>query len=197
MDKEAEAKALAEVNRLQAWQTQKRKEREEEHQAQQELWRLDDKQAAADYSAGKERRAVSKAKGGRSLGGRGSAGSRPRNLDGTFVASKSQRVVPPPTDAEVKRAAPRKRVTVKEATVGTHAKAEATAPLREGSPLSPAARKDPFKANEEREKLWARLGASPGGTGKAKGYAHLLEVASGTAGGGGDDEAVGSGRGAG
>ena len=45
-----------------------------------------------------------------------------------------------------------------------------------GALLSPAARKDPARAEEERRRLWERLGASTTGSGNAPaGFAHLLD----------------------
>ena len=62
----------------------------------------------------------------------------------------------------------RARASVKNVATGTP-----FADLRGGALLSPAARRDPEKAREERRKLWERLGAnSRSGTG----FAHLLET---------------------
>lgn len=67
----------------------------------------------------------------------------------------------------------RRRVSVKTSTKGESPFAD----LRGGGALlSPAARKDPARAEEERRRLWERLGASATGSGNAPaGFAHLLD----------------------
>ena len=67
----------------------------------------------------------------------------------------------------------RRRVSVKTSTKGESPFAD----LRGGGALlSPAARKDPARAEEERRRLWERLGASTTGSGNAPaGFAHLLD----------------------
>ena len=67
----------------------------------------------------------------------------------------------------------RRRVSVKTSTKGQSPFAD----LRGGGALlSPAARKDPARAEEERRRLWDRLGASTTGSGNAPaGFAHLLD----------------------
>ena len=102
---------------------------------------------------------------GASSGGRG-GGSRPRG--------KPARLPPPPSvDPGVAPAGMRRRVSVKTSTKGQSPFAD----LRGGGALlSPAARKDPARAEEERRRLWDRLGASTTGSGNAPaGFAHLLD----------------------
>ena len=67
----------------------------------------------------------------------------------------------------------RRRVSVKTSTKGQSPFAD----LRGGGALlSPAARKDPARAEEERRRLWDRLGATTTGSGNAPaGFAHLLD----------------------
>jgi regulator of nonsense transcripts 1 len=64
----------------------------------------------------------------------------------------------------------RSRVSVRAVAAGTP-----FADLRGGALLSPAARRDPEKAREERRKLWERLGAN---SSTNAGFAHLLETPS-------------------
>jgi hypothetical protein len=90
---------------------------------------------------------------------------------------------PPPVDAGVTPAGMRRRVSVKTSTKGESPFAD----LRGGGALlSPAARKDPARAEQERKRLWERLGASATGSGDTPaGFAHLLDPgakAAGTAG---------------
>ena len=66
----------------------------------------------------------------------------------------------------------RRRVSVKTSTKGQSPFAD----LRGVARCSPAARKDPARAEEERRRLWDRLGASTTGSGNAPaGFAHLLD----------------------
>ena len=70
----------------------------------------------------------------------------------------------------------RKRVAVRVSTTGESPFAD----LRGGPLLSPAARKDPAKAHEERRKIWARLGAedpsASAPSSSPRGFAHLLDA---------------------
>ena len=102
---------------------------------------------------------------GASSGGRG-GGSRPRGKPARLPP-------PPPVDPGVAPAGMRRRVSVKTSTKGESPFAD----LRGGGALlSPAARKDPARAEEERRRLWERLGASATGSGNAPaGFAHLLD----------------------
>ena len=102
---------------------------------------------------------------GASSGGRG-GGSRPRGKPARLPP-------PPPVDPGVAPAGMRRRVSVKTSTKGESPFAD----LRGGGALlSPAARKDPARAEEERRRLWERLGASITGSGNAPaGFAHLLD----------------------
>ena len=81
--------------------------------------------------------------------------------------SKSNASLPPRAEGNVRPAGIRSRVGVKATASGSP-----YADLRQGPLLSPASRKNPEKAREERKKLWERLGANAGGE---TGYAHLLE----------------------
>ena len=88
------------------------------------------------------------------------------------TAGKNKNAKPPPPDpgAGVRPAGMRSRVSVRAVAAGTP-----FADLRGGALLSPAARRDPEKAREERRKLWERLGAN---SSTNAGFAHLLETPS-------------------
>ena len=113
-------------------------------------------------------------------GGRGSAraqgGKRGKPIQPPPPKSKSKtagkNAKPPPPDpgAGVRPAGMRSRVSVRAVASGTP-----FADLRGGALLSPAARRDPEKAREERRKLWERLGAN---SKTNAGFAHLLETPS-------------------
>ena len=155
-------------------------------------------------------RPVARARAGAARGGgRGSAraqgGKRgkpiqsppPRSKSGDARTRKNAKPPPPDPGAGVRPAGARARASVKAVATGTP-----FADLRGGPLLSPAARRDPEKAREERRALWERLGAnSRAGTG----FAHLLETAAPPSPGGADAESSersetakrrGSGRGA-
>ena len=118
------------------------------------------------------------ARGGGRGSGRAQGGKRgkpirapsPKSTSGEKNARNRKNAKPPPPDpgAGVRPAGMRSRASVKTVANGTP-----FADLRGGALLSPAARRDPEKAREERRKLWERLGAnSRSGTG----FAHLLET---------------------
>ena len=115
-------------------------------------------------------------RGQRRGGGGAVSSSRPRGKPARLPP-------PPPVDAGVAPAGMRRRVSVKTSTKGESPFAD----LRGGGALlSPAARKDPARAEQERKRLWERLGASATGSGDTPaGFAHLLDPgakAAGTAG---------------
>lgn len=120
-------------------------------------------------------------RGGASGGGRGGAGGRGASDRSKRAAGRGRgkpiRAPPPPPPAPgVRPAGMRKRVAVRVSTNGESPFAD----LRGGPLLSPAARKDPAKAQEERRKIWARLGAedpsASASSSTPRGFSHLLDA---------------------
>ena len=120
-------------------------------------------------------------RGGASGGGRGGAGGRGASDRSKRAAGRGRgkpiRAPPPPLPPQAcaPRACASASPSASPLTASPPSRISAADPL-----LSPAARKDPAKAQEERRKIWARLGAAdPSASASSstpRGFSHLLDA---------------------